>query len=138
MSDRAKRVDVVHEADGASTGADATTATAADTTDDASMGAATDTTDDASRADTTAPVEMPWWAAFGPVGGVVLILLGVGGALFLFLGGFDVEGHLMLLHGAAKLVAVGLVVVGTTLLARGRGVGGSDDGADDAVETDGP
>ncbi|MBJ3810770.1 hypothetical protein JGB26_33875 [Streptomyces flavofungini] len=81
---------------------------------------------------------MPWWAGFGPVGGVVLILLGVGGALFLFLGGFDVEGHLMMLHGAAKLVAVGLVVVGTTLLARSRGVGGGHGGADDAVESDGP
>ncbi|MFD0416005.1 hypothetical protein [Streptomyces sp. NPDC127108] len=83
-------------------------------------------------------LDAPWWAGLGAVGGVVLVLLGVGGALVLFLGGFDVEGHLAVLHGAAKLVAIGLVVAGTTLFARSRGVGGGGTGDHDEAETDVP
>ncbi|MFE0760322.1 hypothetical protein ACFW4X_06330 [Streptomyces smyrnaeus] len=71
----------------------------------------------------------PWWAGTGPVGGVVLILLGVGAGLALFLGGFDSQDELTQLHGAAKVVAVGLVVAGTTLLARRRRPGDEGDAA---------
>ncbi|MFI8852479.1 hypothetical protein [Streptomyces sp. 891-h] len=55
------------------------------------------------------------------VGGLVLVLLGIGAAALLFLGPWEPQEHLGSLYGAAKVVAVGLVVAGTTLLARRRG-----------------
>ncbi|MGP3975258.1 hypothetical protein ACTWQF_14825 [Streptomyces sp. 8N114] len=55
------------------------------------------------------------------VGGLVLTLLGIGAAAFLFLGPWKPQDHLGILHGAAKIVAIGLVVAGTTLMARRRG-----------------
>ncbi|MFD5737838.1 hypothetical protein ACFWIY_34260 [Streptomyces sioyaensis] len=72
-----------------------------------------------------------WWADFGPAGGAILVLLGIGGSLFLFFGGFDSEGDLVALHWAARVVAIGLVVVGTTLLARRRRADALRPNADD-------
>ncbi|RCG22154.1 hypothetical protein DTL70_16470 [Streptomyces diacarni] len=62
----------------------------------------------------------------GPVGGAVLIVLGSVGALFLFLGPWQPDDHLGIAFGFAKVVAVGLVVAGTTLLSRRRGTDGAD------------
>ncbi|MBO8192758.1 hypothetical protein ITI46_13930 [Streptomyces oryzae] len=63
----------------------------------------------------------PWWSELNAVGGIVLILLGIGTAVFLFLGPWKPQEHLGVLHGAAKIVAIGLVVAGTALMARRRG-----------------
>ncbi|MFI9614564.1 hypothetical protein ACIHCM_23355 [Streptomyces sp. NPDC052023] len=58
-----------------------------------------------------------WWAGLGPVGGVILLLAGLGVLVWIFL---DLPGargpHLS--YEAAKIVAIGAVVAGTTLLAR--------------------
>ncbi|MEU3191762.1 hypothetical protein ABZ686_14235 [Streptomyces sp. NPDC006992] len=62
----------------------------------------------------------PWWGGTGPVGGIVLILLGVGAAAALFLTGHAAPDTYPNLYGAAKVVAVGLVVAGTGLLAKRR------------------
>ncbi|MFE9391853.1 hypothetical protein [Streptomyces sp. NPDC006784] len=62
----------------------------------------------------------PWWAGTGPVGGIVLILLGVGVAAVLFRTGHAAPDAYLNLYGAAKVVAVGLVVAGTGLLAERR------------------
>ncbi|WP_245979411.1 hypothetical protein [Streptomyces diacarni] len=67
-----------------------------------------------------------WWSGMGPVGGAVLIVLGSVGALFLFLGPWQPDDHLGIAFGFAKVVAVGLVVAGTTLLSRRRGTDGAD------------
>ncbi|NSC20163.1 hypothetical protein FM076_02630 [Streptomyces albus subsp. chlorinus] len=76
------------------------------------------------------PTDAPWWAGLGPVGGAVLIVLGLGAALFLFLGGFDPEGDVTMLHGAAKVVAIGAVVAGGALISRSRRGGGTGSGAE--------
>ncbi|MGY1435070.1 hypothetical protein [Streptomyces reniochalinae] len=68
-----------------------------------------------------------WWSGMGPVGGAVLIVLGSVGALFLFLGPWQPGDHLGIAFGFAKVVAVGLIVTGTTLLSRRRGTGTADD-----------
>lgn len=60
-----------------------------------------------------------WWSGIGgPVGGGLLVLAGIGLLLWAFLGrsGSDVP----LIYQASKIVAVGLVVAGTTLAARRR------------------
>ncbi|UNS96512.1 hypothetical protein MMF93_08335 [Streptomyces tubbatahanensis] len=67
-----------------------------------------------------------WWSGMGPVGGAVLIVLGSVSALFLFLGPWKPDDHLGIAFGFAKVVAVGLVVTGTTLLSRRRGTDGAD------------
>ncbi|MFG3657586.1 hypothetical protein [Streptomyces sp. NPDC047706] len=74
------------------------------------------------RQNETRDQEVPgdaWWAGLGPVGGVVLLLTGLGVLLWIFL---DLPGargpHLS--YEAAKIVAIGAVVAGTTLLARRR------------------
>ncbi|MDX3694239.1 hypothetical protein PV726_28660 [Streptomyces europaeiscabiei] len=54
----------------------------------------------------------------GPVGGGLLILLGLGLLLWAFLGRSG--SNVPLIYLAAKIVAVGLVVTGTTLVARRR------------------
>ncbi|QHC23935.1 hypothetical protein [Streptomyces sp. GS7] len=70
----------------------------------------------------------PWWAGLGPVGGAVLIVAGLALALFffLFLGRSGSEQHLRVLLGAGKIVAIGLVLVGTALIARRRGTHETD------------
>lgn len=59
-----------------------------------------------------------WWAGMGPVGGFLLILAGVGLLLWALLGRSTSSPWLV--YQAAKIAAVGLVVTGTTLLARRR------------------
>ncbi|MEW2219719.1 hypothetical protein AB0939_10490 [Streptomyces sp. NPDC006990] len=63
---------------------------------------------------------VPWWAGTGPIGGVVLILLGLGAAAALVVTGHAAPDAYLNLYGAAKIVAVGLVVAGTGLLAKRR------------------
>ncbi|MPY50566.1 hypothetical protein [Streptomyces acidicola] len=65
-----------------------------------------------------APPE-PWWAGLGGlVGGVLLIVSGLCLLLWGFLGRSG--SSVPLIYQAAKIVAVGLVVIGTTLVARRR------------------
>lgn len=73
----------------------------------------------------------PWWAGFGAVGGVLLVVLGIGTAALVFLGAVEEPEDLPLLHGAAKVLSVGCVVAGTTLLARRRGGKDTAPGAED-------
>ncbi|MGG2461242.1 hypothetical protein ACO0M4_15700 [Streptomyces sp. RGM 3693] len=63
----------------------------------------------------------PWWAGLGPVGGGVLVLLGLVVGAFVLLHNADSPDGLSHLYGPAKLVAIGLVVGGTALFARRRG-----------------
>ncbi|MEU2429933.1 hypothetical protein ABZ611_10500 [Streptomyces sp. NPDC007861] len=70
----------------------------------------------------------PWWAGLGTRGGVTLIVLGGLAAAWVFLApaagldwlpgtpGEPATGY----HGAAKVIAIGLVVVGTAALGRRR------------------
>lgn len=61
----------------------------------------------------------PWsWGGLGPVGGFLLMLAGIGLLLWGFLG--RTSSGPSLIYQAAKVVAVGLVVTGTTLVARRR------------------
>ncbi|KUL38838.1 hypothetical protein ADL22_16355 [Streptomyces sp. NRRL F-4489] len=69
----------------------------------------------------------PWWAGLGPIGGAALLVLGLGLAAYVFLWGGGSLADTRL-YGAAKVVAIGLVVLGTTLLSRRRGTPASDDG----------
>lgn len=78
----------------------------------------------------------PWWAGFGAVGGVLLVVLGIGMAALVFLGAVEEPDDLPLLHGAAKVLSVGCVVAGTTLLARRRG--GKDTAPGAEYEEHGP
>lgn len=61
----------------------------------------------------------PWsWGGLGPVGGFLLMLSGVGLLLWGLLG--RTSSSPSLIYQAAKVVAIGLVVTGTTLVARRR------------------
>ncbi|MFB0619475.1 hypothetical protein [Streptomyces sp. Y20] len=61
----------------------------------------------------------PWsWGGLGPVGGVLLVLSGIGLLLWGILG--RTSAGPSLIYQAAKVVAIGLVVTGTTLMARRR------------------
>ncbi|WP_329318764.1 hypothetical protein [Streptomyces sp. NBC_01262] len=58
----------------------------------------------------------PWWTELGPVGGAVLVVIGVAVALWLFLR--PSGGSAQVYYQAGKVAAIGLVVAGTTLFAR--------------------
>lgn len=58
------------------------------------------------------------WAGLGPVGGFLVMLFGLGLLLWAFLGRSGSGPSLI--YQAAKIVAIGLVVTGTTLVARRR------------------
>ncbi|MFD5817925.1 hypothetical protein [Streptomyces sp. NPDC127038] len=61
----------------------------------------------------------PWsWGGLGPIGGFLLMLSGLGLLLWAFLGRASASPSLI--YQAAKVVAIGLVVTGTTLMARRR------------------
>lgn len=61
----------------------------------------------------------PWsWGGLGPVGGFLLMLSGLGLLLWGFLG--RTSSSPFLIYRAATVVAIGLVVTGTTLVARRR------------------
>ncbi|WP_019544597.1 hypothetical protein [Streptomyces sulphureus] len=70
------------------------------------------------RAEGEPVVDSPWWAGFKPLGGVLLIVVGLGWAAWVLLSG---PGSFMSAYGASKIVAVGCVVVGGALLPRRRG-----------------
>ncbi|POX39551.1 hypothetical protein C3486_17905 [Streptomyces sp. Ru73] len=65
--------------------------------------------------------DAPWWAGFGPVGAVGLIVLGAVVAVWVF---FRLPGTPENLaggyYGAAKIIAIGLVVAGGALWGRSR------------------
>ncbi|MEU4089180.1 hypothetical protein [Streptomyces aureus] len=62
---------------------------------------------------------LPWsWGGLGPIGGSLLMLSGLGLLLWAFLG--RASSSPSLIYQAAKVVAIGLVVTGTTLMARRR------------------
>ncbi|MES4893252.1 hypothetical protein [Streptomyces sp. NPDC096012] len=74
------------------------------------------------RTDEPHHVARPWWADLGTWGAGALIVFGGIAAAWVFLGlpGTSQEtasGY----HGAAKLIAIGLVTVGCTLVGRLRG-----------------
>ncbi|MCK7626068.1 hypothetical protein MUU72_23670 [Streptomyces sp. RS10V-4] len=73
----------------------------------------------------------PWWAGLGPIGGALVLVLGLGLAAYVFLWGEGTLGDTRL-YGAAKCVAIGLVVLGTTLLGRRRDRKRSGDASPDA------
>ncbi|MGW2641787.1 hypothetical protein [Streptomyces sp. NPDC001348] len=61
----------------------------------------------------------PWsWGGLGPVGGFIVLLFGLGLLLWAFPGRSSSSPSLI--YQAAKVVAIGLVVTGTTLMARRR------------------
>lgn len=69
-----------------------------------------------------------WWAGLGPVGGLVLVLIGVAVAAWAFLDLPGSPGGEHAVYQAAKVGAIGAVVAGTTLLARrGRRGGARED-----------
>ncbi|WP_329164911.1 hypothetical protein OG204_04785 [Streptomyces sp. NBC_01387] len=65
--------------------------------------------------------DAPWWAGLGPTGGVVLIVSGIGLLLWLILRGGTADDDWSHYYGASKILAIGCVIAGTTLLARRRG-----------------
>ncbi|MET9532379.1 hypothetical protein ABZY02_17680 [Streptomyces sp. NPDC006649] len=62
----------------------------------------------------------PWWAGIGLMGGVILVVSGVGLLLLLVWAGSNAADDWALYYGAGKVVAIGCVIAGTTLLARRR------------------
>ncbi|MFF0851096.1 hypothetical protein ACFYVM_08600 [Streptomyces sp. NPDC003280] len=83
------------------------------------------------RTDEPHHVAGPWWADLGTWGAVALIVFGGVAAAWVFLGlpGAPQEpafGY----HGAAKLIAIGLVTVGCTLLGRRRARTAAGEGTD--------
>ncbi|WP_030670951.1 hypothetical protein [Streptomyces sp. NRRL B-1347] len=73
---------------------------------------------DVERTDERGYAPEPWWADLGTWGAVALMVFGGLAALVLFrLPGTPQElasGY----HGAAKVIAIGVVIVGSTLLSR--------------------
>lgn len=62
-----------------------------------------------------------WWAGLGLTGGVLLTVSGTGLLLWLILRGGTDDNDWSHYYGAGKILAIGCVVAGTTLLARRRG-----------------
>ncbi|MER5972920.1 hypothetical protein ABT112_24845 [Streptomyces sp. NPDC002055] len=76
---------------------------------------------DVEQSDERGHIPEPWWADLGTWGAVALIVLGGVGAAWVFLrlpGTPDTpaSGY----HGASKVMAIGLVMVGCKLLGRRR------------------
>ncbi|MFD4632341.1 hypothetical protein ACFVYR_30675 [Streptomyces sp. NPDC058284] len=66
----------------------------------------------------------PWWAGLGWPGGVFFVVVGVALLLWLLLSGQTDDDDWSAYYGAGKVLAIGCVVAGTTLVARGRGRNG--------------
>lgn len=64
--------------------------------------------------------DAPWWARLRLTGGVVLAASGTGLLLWLILRGGTGDDDWSHYYGASKILAIGCVIVGTTLLARRR------------------
>ncbi|MFD5136559.1 hypothetical protein ACFWMX_09995 [Streptomyces sp. NPDC058378] len=63
----------------------------------------------------------PWWAGSGGWGAVVLIVVGVTGAAWVFLRLPGTPDELWTgYHQAAKVIAIGMVIAGTTMIGRRR------------------
>ncbi|MFJ8825330.1 hypothetical protein ACIREE_26565 [Streptomyces sp. NPDC102467] len=62
----------------------------------------------------------PWWGGLGLVGAVALVAIGAGLLLWLVWGGSDAADAWSQYYGAAKVLAIGCVIAGATLLARRR------------------
>ncbi|GAA4100084.1 hypothetical protein GCM10022284_43490 [Streptomyces hundungensis] len=69
---------------------------------------------------TPPPGDAPWWAGLGLTGGIVLVAIGVGLLLWLVWGGRAATEDWHQYYGAAKVLAIGCVITGTTLLASRR------------------
>ncbi|MGW9175471.1 hypothetical protein [Streptomyces decoyicus] len=63
--------------------------------------------------------QAPWWWGIGPVGAVLLIVTGIAWALWEFVGSGLVDGPAAGYQGS-KIVAIGLVLLGTAVLERLR------------------
>jgi hypothetical protein len=74
--------------------------------------------------------QAPWWWGIGPVGAGVLVLVGVGWLLWLYVWSSGAEDDAGAGYGAGKAVCVGLVLLGGALLqrSRGRAARGADGG----------
>lgn len=90
---------------------------------DAQRGPETDTDTDV---DISPAGPEPWWAGLKPAAGVALVVCGGALLLWLLLRGNGVEEHWGAYFGTGKVVALGLVVAGTPLVARRRGKGRGD------------
>lgn len=78
---------------------------------------------DSERGQESEPVtaaDAPWWAGLRLTGGVVLAACGAGLLLWLVLRGSPADDDWSHYYGAGKVLAIGCVVAGTTLLARRR------------------
>lgn len=62
----------------------------------------------------------PWWAGLGLMGAGILGASGVGLLLWLILGGSGAADDWSSFYGAGKILAIGSVVAGTTVVARRR------------------
>ncbi|MFD7426840.1 hypothetical protein ACFV6Z_07240 [Streptomyces sp. NPDC059818] len=59
--------------------------------------------------------EAPWWWGIGPVGAVLVIIAGVAGALWAFLGSGDVDVPVVG-YQVGKIIAIGLVLLGAAVM----------------------
>lgn len=63
-------------------------------------------------------MDSPWWAGLKPLGGVLLIVVGLGWVAWVLLSD---PGSFMSAYGASKVVAIGCVIIGGSLLPGRRG-----------------
>lgn len=63
--------------------------------------------------------EAPWWWGIGPVGAVLLIVIGIAGTLWVFVWS-DAMDDTTAGYQTSKVVAIGLVLLGTAVLERFR------------------
>nr|WP_202437912.1 hypothetical protein [Streptomyces sp. SID5910] len=64
--------------------------------------------------------DAPWWAGLRLTGGLVLAASGLGLLVWLLLSGGTADNDWSGYYAASKVLAIGCVVVGTTLLSRRR------------------
>ncbi|MFJ8918247.1 hypothetical protein ACIREK_02125 [Streptomyces sp. NPDC102415] len=93
---------------------------------------------DVERTDERGHGPEPWWAGFGGWGAVLLIVVGVTGAAWVFLRLPGTPDELWTgYHQAAKVVAIGMVIAGTTLMGRRRARAEGAEGAEQAEQAEG-
>ncbi|PWI06351.1 hypothetical protein DIZ27_33905 [Streptomyces sp. NWU339] len=64
--------------------------------------------------------QAPWWWGIGPVGAVILVIVGIAWTLWLFLGSSGAADNSTVGYGASKVISIGLVLGGTVVLERFR------------------